>query len=410
MKLFLFLFFLGFISIHTLYARPVEEGSSWNSGGGEILEHALNPWFLKMRENEEPIRYCVLRGSDFALDLNELEKIVERGINWWTDQLSNANNPDNFIIKKDGSYGTMKVILNTVWVFQRNCDDQTDLKFQFGYISSEQESVFENFKVDLKKYVALTIRTEYNDHLRGKGFIYFSPDRGEDAFRGHNLIENAWTNDLDSFNRNFRLFNVLIHELGHVMGLSHGGTDLDLMNAKLAENMVTIDRGIKYPGSKNIFFPKLFFDLTIVSYREDKNDEKNIDSEEVDKFFEIPKNISRIKYIHDPNQMIIKYSLKPNSEVFQELGRLRYYSRKKRYNQLITVWLPPDQKLLPIESPQVLLGPRSTEVLQTGEFKFKSTGIVKPMFLQASPSRLQFSGVSEGRLIPDVKISDSDWN
>ncbi len=79
----------------------------------------------------------------------------------------------------------------------------------------------EKEKIDRRRFVAFSQRLEDSydrARLKGKGFIYIAPDHGENAFQVSAAVPEAWTKG-----GTYRLRNVLIHELGHVFGLSHSG-------------------------------------------------------------------------------------------------------------------------------------------------------------------------------------------
>ena len=72
-----------------------------------------------------------------------------------------------------------------------------------------------------KKAIGTTVRTEFDGvQLRGKGFIYISPENGPYALSGPGpfgaIIENRW-----GFAGGKLLELALIHELGHVFGIRH---------------------------------------------------------------------------------------------------------------------------------------------------------------------------------------------
>ena len=60
--------FANLVLLNVLFYLLISSGialaGSWSSGGGEILEHAQNPWFIKIPEvstnfPQKPITYCV---------------------------------------------------------------------------------------------------------------------------------------------------------------------------------------------------------------------------------------------------------------------------------------------------------------------------------------------------------------
>ena len=109
-------------------------------------------------------------------------------------------------------------------------------------------------KINLTSYITLTVRTDYSNKLKRKGFVYISPDRGDRAFRGINVLENAWTNnDTDSK----RLSKVLIHEIGHILGLQHNNTPDSIMHSQFPEQVVTEYSALYKGWGFSMFFPKL---------------------------------------------------------------------------------------------------------------------------------------------------------
>jgi hypothetical protein len=90
---------------------------------------------------------------------------------------------------------------------------------------------------DLKSAAALAVQTAYDKSaLRGRGFIYMSPDVGPRALAGAKSVERPWSR-LDG-----QLFKVtILHELGHVAGLQHNAEANGLMGARTIEYLVDRD-------------------------------------------------------------------------------------------------------------------------------------------------------------------------
>lgn len=104
-------------------------------------------------------------------------------------------------------------ILGTQLFEYETCRPSTDVTFQFGYLEQAQRQ----FIGDPTKFVAVTIRTNYDPiNLRGKGFVYVSPDSGSDRYLGVELVNNAW-----SLGNGGLLYFTLLHEFGHIFGLPH---------------------------------------------------------------------------------------------------------------------------------------------------------------------------------------------
>lgn len=171
----------------------------WVVGGGEIMGDAVNPWFLNNNPN---VKYCVMiNETNFGQSRARVEAITARGLNFWMRQF------------KEQESGGGEFVLNKLNFTQEECKPTTDLKFQFGTIDLKQIVQLP----DLDRKIAVSVRTDYDRvNLRGKGFIYISPELGPLALHGPQIQPNAW-----SLNGGSALQMVLIHELGHVFGLRH---------------------------------------------------------------------------------------------------------------------------------------------------------------------------------------------
>jgi hypothetical protein len=89
----------------------------------------------------------------------------------------------------------------------------TDLRFQFGVLSLEQ---IQNLS-GIDRKIAMAVRTDYDRvQLRGRGFIYLVAERGPLALDPELMWPTTWSK-FDGWTTQL----TVVHELGHVFGLSH---------------------------------------------------------------------------------------------------------------------------------------------------------------------------------------------
>ncbi len=202
------LFVLGFNSL---------AAAGWVSGGGELIEDAQNPWFFS---NTAEVKYCVLIDeANFGQDIESVRQRIRIAFDYWKYQFKD-------VITYDES-----LKLATQNFVEISCDKNPDIKFQFGVLTGAQLERIRN----PTQYVGLTVRTEYDKiNLKGKGFVYFSPQSGPLKFEllnSENIASNwkPWTAASGTY-----LLPVLIHEVGHLFGLSHDD-DIFLMGEREIE-------------------------------------------------------------------------------------------------------------------------------------------------------------------------------
>ena len=175
-----------------------------SGGGGELIQDSHNPWFVK---NTKVVRYCVEVDENlFPKDKLPLDKMIERSIGFWKNEFASA--------VPGRMYGNAGVASQDF--IKQSCDSSVDIRFQFGILHPAQRQLIK----DPSRYVSEVVTTSYDQvNLRGKGFVYFSPDSGPLKFKSDRAPEKTWS----SPGGRGKLYLVIEHELGHIFGVPHMG-------------------------------------------------------------------------------------------------------------------------------------------------------------------------------------------
>lgn len=175
--------------------------------GGELFRDAKNPWFVR---NTTDVKYCIKHdAATFSASLGDISKAIQDGFTYWKDEFNR-----NQSLQAPGF-----VQIGTQSFHEVSCTDNPDIEFLFGYSTLSENLIA--FLKDPKKYIGVTVRTDYDlAQLKAKGFVFFSSDLGEHAYDNNgSLIKEAW--------RRPRILQyAILHELGHIFGIPHMGAGL----------------------------------------------------------------------------------------------------------------------------------------------------------------------------------------
>lgn len=380
----------------TLAMTTPAYSGQWSSGGGELMDDSGNPWFLA---NTRDVRFCVVRDATyFSGDDAAVRHAIAQALTYWREEFRAAIRPE---------YPEAEVATQTFT--EQPCSADVDLTFQFGTLSEDQVQEFARYRKRPQQFVAVAIRTDYDPvTLRGKGFIYVSPDSGPLRFEGQNLAEAPW-----SMGDGGILHKVLVHELGHVFGLPHeaeGDTPYSpwangIMQTDFAANIITKERAEKAQWMRDIsgVFQRR---QPLVGELDESNNEATV----LHQFFDLERPVIVLSFYVTTNGIIEVYNrdyeIRPRYEP-ELIGTITPDAGGEvmREERIIRIRMNPEQRVFPYVFSNWQFGPMRNAELRRGIYHNLRTRTERPVFYRHTPEHRDFviGGILDGRLIPDLR-------
>ena len=218
----------------------------------------------------------------------------------------------------------------------------------------------------------MTVRTFYDRRsLRGKGFIYMTPDMGT-AKRPKGIPENLWSS-LDSR----VLYSALVHELGHVFGLPDSGVGNSLMNYDYMERLVANPVGLllDYATVKVTTHP------IYQSYCEDRTTPFGRYRWQ-ERVLGIPAGLDQIcvEISYGDDRLRVKAGPADSEQV---VGEAKVTVSSEQNRSLVSVWLPPEQVIYHYrnaDAPHRYDAVSTQRLRLTGTYRVLATGATTPIF------------------------------
>ena len=384
-----------------LICSSVSYAGNSSSGGGEVYGDVLNPWFL---ENTVNVSYCIeVDSANFGAPTVALDSIVETAINQWKSAFANAR-ANETVDKGIEPCGMIRVATQNF--SKEDCTPSTMVRFQFGVLTNEQRS---EFLPNPTQVIAETIRSSYDKaNLRGNGFIYIAPDSGPLRPTGLKMAKHPW-----SVMDGLVLKRVLLHELGHLFGLSHSGNAYSLMGQDQPEYIVqqstieslskqppgAIEKALNQIGIFGFEFPFeqefCLSDSTII-----------LGDQEQNKFFGFPEGSRCHKFIFSRESFEV-YSSNGTGQSYSLIGRSASGSSQfDLFQPVLRVKIGKEQRVfsklpLQVQSIGYVDGPRAM-IRRTIKATYQSadglrSGDVKSVFLPSQ--QFQMDGILNGKFV-----------
>jgi len=331
--------------------------AGWTSGGGELIKDSNNPWFV---ENTKEVRYCTLIDTNnFSASEALINKVITKALDYWKKDFSK-----NMILDLGASgYGITKQEF-----IKEECTDNTDLRFQFGVLTTKQKS----YLVDPTKYVGIAVRTHYDQvNLKGKGFIYISPDNGPLKFNIKEKMPNPWSQGDGGI-----LHKVLTHELGHVFGIAHtNATSTHLMTIDFPEQTLR-DTGY---FDVNIGHLRGFFGYNKIDHQAFCN----LKDEEKE-YLQIKPEVKCIGLKHSAHTNKLHLYHVENGVYKAPLHTFHFGSSTMTQSTIVKIWLPKEQKVFN-STRQVLNGHNLSRITAFGGLPSSDRSVNKTLYIDFNP-------------------------
>lgn len=348
------------------------------TGGGELLRDSLNPWFL---ENISRVTYCILSDQEnFPVDEESLDDRIGFALNYWREQYESVQ------AYGDNIHGQRYMRLSTQQFIRRSCNEDVDLRFQFGILSKEQLLWLETMAASPSEYVAFSYRT--NDvslkDLKGTGFIYIAPESGPLRPNFSQALAKPW-----SSRRSQRLTAILIHELGHVFGVPHLGGSRSIMGTGFPQYLISPE------SEKDASFPSGIIWPGILHFQWKKAQTacQKTAEDPLLKFFGIPisEGCVLVNFLSQTQADVTWFA---KNTGLQRAGIIQLQEQKSiRFEELSKIWLPAGQTLFPWTKDRFVSTPPKVILQRAGDFQSVDGSIKHKLILDLGPDQFRMTGI-----------------
>ena len=212
------------VSLMTIVAPLQSRAGTMTSGG--ILPMGALPKFV----GEQPVTFCVKHTPKFSLDEAASKAVVRRALADWSETIRSLGDKAPSLTTLSGEKLNVSSSFTEV-----ACSSSTDLVFELGEPSRSSSFVDSN-------------------HLGSAGnrdgVIWVARDLGRGSFKHFSSYVDERQKGSPVWTDEARLFNVLLHEIGHILGFGHDHDSV--MSIEVLKAQVDLAKPVQPLSSKDI--------------------------------------------------------------------------------------------------------------------------------------------------------------
>lgn len=386
--------------------------AGWSSGGGELIRDKNNPWFL---QNTSTVKYCIqIDEKNFGQSRADVTRRVQNAIAFWKRQLADL---------EYNSWTKPTINLGTQEFIEEKCSKNSDIVFQFGILTNEQKSKLGS----TSDIIGLSVRTDYDRvNLKGKGFIYFAPESGPLKPIAKDVADHMWSSGTGA-----ALYQLIIHELGHVFGIQHN-SDVMLMGEDFAEKLVLktyfqkdkdtfFEENFSTKMKLFKFFPEsIYLELRSCLHAPDQqpihpippvgHSKKFLSNnyERIESFFNLPDTHDCFYTTINKDELLVKGTRKVNHQN-DILGSMKLDQNYKKIKprEIIKLWMDASQNVFQkysLSINEIDVATMYTGYVFKGNYKTIDNVFTKRIAVVADPSgHTRISGSKDGEVFVDIE-------